>query len=81
MAKKKYPRHFKVEDSIKNKYIQKDKENQLTGLQAEEKRKLCHLVSKRNLNKMNSTTGKILMRLNWLQHPIYKGGAALQFLF
>lgn len=71
----------KREDSIKNKYIQKDKENQLTELQAEQKRKHCHLVSKQDLNKMNSTTGKILMRLNWLQHPIYKGGAALQFLF
>lgn len=78
---KKYPRIPKWEESIKTKYIQKDKENKLSELQAEEKRKLCHLVSKQNLNKMNSTTGKILMRLNWLQHPIYTGGAAFQFLF
>lgn len=69
---------LKQEDSIKNKYIQKQKENKLTELQAVAKR--CHLVSKQDLNKMNSTTGKILMRLNWLQHPVYKGRAALQFL-
>lgn len=53
---------LKQKDSIKNKYIQKQKENKLTELQAVAKR--CHLVSKQDLNKMNSTTGKILMRLN-----------------
>lgn len=47
---------LKQEDSIKNKYIQKQKENKLTELQAVAKR--CHLVSKQDLNKMNSTTGK-----------------------
>lgn len=78
---KKHPMYSKLGRLNQNKYTQKGKENKLAELQDEEKRKRCHLVSKQNLNKMNSTTGKILMRLNWLQHPIYKEGAALQFLF